>query len=88
MTVLVVNLDIAFKYHIAVILNIFLMTNIEVNGHIIRQTEFGGFFQVIGDDDFAVFLKVIYRSHVVRGNDKIHMSENSANAPLTALLNL
>ena len=46
-----------FKNHITVVFNIFLMMIIEVNGHVVRDTEFGGFFQVIGDDDVAVFFE-------------------------------
>ena len=73
-------LNITLKNHITVIFNIFLMTIIEVNRHIMRNAKFGGFFQVIGDDDLAVFfggdeaeveyfeVHVIYRSHVSRGN--------------------
>ena len=57
MTVLVVNLDIAFEYQITVIFNILLMMIIEVNGHVMCDAEFGGFFQVIGDDDVAVVFK-------------------------------
>ena len=39
------------------IFNIFLMTIIEVDGHVVGDAEFGGFFQVIGDGYFAVFLE-------------------------------
>ena len=51
------TLDIHLKDLVTVKRDILLMTIVEVNGHVVRDTEFGDFFQVIGDDDVAVFFK-------------------------------
>ena len=50
-------LQLFLKNFITVKRDILLMTIIEVNGHVVFDAEFGGFFQIIGDDYFAVFLE-------------------------------